>query len=157
MATYKCTIKSPSLFIGDVCYALDDDIYQHVWGDKLKFKDGPIEDGGTVYAVATRTKYGDGEYEGNDGNMYPVDAGNIGVVGSDYYGNSENTDLGTEIEVEGGVAEVELYEEDGYITVNVNGEDIVTVNTANDDDDYDEYDPWDEEVPDEDDYEEDEE
>ena len=70
------------VFVGDICYALDRDIYHSVWGDTMDYEDGAIKN----YAVVAGTEYGDGCYEGNE-TSYSVDAGVIGVTDIDgsYY------------------------------------------------------------------------
>lgn len=67
-------------FIGDICYALDDQIYSDVWGKQHGYSEGEyFVAGGRKFAVAG-TAYGDGSYKGSDGKTYSVDAGVIGVV-----------------------------------------------------------------------------
>jgi hypothetical protein len=66
-------------FIGDICYALDENVYHKIWGDKFQFEDGEYLVGKTKFAVAG-TAYGDGSYKGTDGIDYWVDAGCIGIV-----------------------------------------------------------------------------
>ena len=77
----KVTIKSSKgFYIGDICYVLNKDFYHGVWG-AADYKDGKYADPetGVEFAVAG-TAYGDGEYQDNHGNRYPVDAGVIGLV-----------------------------------------------------------------------------
>ena len=84
-------------FIGDICYALPDKIYDEVWGDTYKYADGCYE----KFAVH-RTAYGDGCYPGTDGNKYLVDAGNIGITNiteQQKYDNERLNNLGTVVEV----------------------------------------------------------
>jgi ribosomal protein S27AE len=66
-------------FLGDICYALDDDIYDKVWGSMFNYDDGAYKVRGYVFAVSS-TAYGDGAYSGTDGVTYGVDAGVIGIV-----------------------------------------------------------------------------
>lgn len=136
------------VFVGDICYALDDDLYQRVWGDKLGFKDGEIGN----YAVVASTEYGDGCYEGDE-TSYGVDAGVIGVTDIEHYMDSghsvENLPrLGAVVEIPSGQCEVCFdADTDGtfYITIN----DIETGDTVfkdvictgdDDDDDWDDED-----------------
>lgn len=72
-------IKSNRFYIGDICYVLNDDLYQDIWGNKYNFKDGII-DFGINQVLVHGTAYGDGCYEDNKGNTYYVDAGVIGIV-----------------------------------------------------------------------------
>jgi hypothetical protein len=75
----KCTLPPGRYYIGDICYALKNDIYDNIWGDKYDYSDGKFEVENSVFAVAA-TKYGDGGYKGSNGFIYDVDAGVIGMV-----------------------------------------------------------------------------
>ncbi len=88
-------------FIGDPCYGvpyddwsklLDDTGLLGLYPEDSKYLGNPDEyaakedqaaifelDNG-YYVLAAPTAYGDGSYEGSDGNYYPVDAGMIGAV-----------------------------------------------------------------------------
>lgn len=81
------TIKSNlgKIYIGDICYAMDDDIYYKFWGDEHNFADGVMTYNGTKFGVYA-TAWGDGIYWGTDDNGYCVDAGNIGVVPMELWG-----------------------------------------------------------------------
>lgn len=84
-------------FIGDICYALPDKIYDEVWGDKYQYENGSY-DGFAVHGTA----YGDGTYEGTDGVSYSVDAGVIGITDiskEQRYDNNELSRLGKIVEV----------------------------------------------------------
>ena len=86
-------------FIGDICYALPDDVYDTIWGDKYKYEDGFFKEYG--FAVH-RTEYGDGIYEGTDSVSYYVDAGVIGItdIGKEQrYEDKELNRLGKIVEV----------------------------------------------------------
>lgn len=73
------TIKSSTgkFYIGDPCYALPDEIYHNIWGDKYDFEDGLIETDTEAWLVHG-TAYGDGCYGPNG--EYPVDSGTISVI-----------------------------------------------------------------------------
>jgi len=75
----KCTLPPGRYYIGDICYALKNDIYDDIWGDVYDYSDGKFEVDNSVFAVAG-TKYGDGGYKGSNGFIYDVDAGVIGMV-----------------------------------------------------------------------------
>lgn len=71
-------------FVGDPCYAIPND----EWDDFLNqymFNEG-LDGRGTVGSFkgkcvfAAYTAYGDGTYEGSDGEMYSVDSGSIGLI-----------------------------------------------------------------------------
>lgn len=73
------TIKTnKGFYVGDICYALSDEVYHGVWG-KAHYEDGEYEVNGYKFAMGG-TAHGDGCYCDKDGNVYGVDAGNIGVV-----------------------------------------------------------------------------
>ena len=67
-------------YIGDICYVLSQDHYRY-WDQEHNFENGiftpPESD--FSFGVAS-TAYGDGTQKDNDGGVYAVDAGNIGVV-----------------------------------------------------------------------------
>ena len=64
-------------FIGDICYAMPDEKYGRVWGDKYDYDDGFYEkEGFAVHGTA----FGDGCFDGTDGRSYSVDAGVLGIV-----------------------------------------------------------------------------
>ena len=112
----RVTMNTNAVFIGDICYALKDEIYKNVWGDQLDYKDGVIASGDEVYAVVGGTAYGDGEYTGSNGTKYGVDAGVIGVVNLNYKEDDETLEslreLGTVVEITSGKAII--YFQDNY-------------------------------------------
>lgn len=76
-------VPEGSYVIGDPCYAVPD----KDWDDLLlscNYFENPIgyvKDGLQKFSVlAFSTRWGDGSYHGTDGNVYPVDAGLIGLV-----------------------------------------------------------------------------
>lgn len=75
----KYTLPAGRYYIGDICYALEENIYMDFWGTKNNFQDGKY-----VYKsynfIVHSTYYGDGWYESNSDVRYAVDAGNIGMV-----------------------------------------------------------------------------
>ena len=74
------TIRSnKGFYVGDICYALSDEIYDKVWGEKYGYRDGEYEANGYKFAVAG-TAYGDGAFMDQCYRVYGVDAGVIGVV-----------------------------------------------------------------------------
>jgi hypothetical protein len=163
------TFKTHKVFIGDICYALNDDIYQNIWGDILNFKDGVIntKDGktGDPCAVVGSTAYGDGGYKGSDGKVYGVDAGVIGVtdienwrladLGSD---DTSLEDLGTIVEIPNGEATVSFKDSKGDFDITIkdaSGNEIYSVSiptSYSEDDNFDEEEPtdwWEEDEEDE--------
>lgn len=104
-------------FIGDICYVLSDDVYYKNWGETNKWEDGSFVANGYEYAVA-RTKHGDGCYDDQWENQYPVDAGVIGCVSAELCTRinfGDNTDLG--VFVKGDRAD--YYAEDGDFVINI--------------------------------------
>ena len=106
-------------FVGDICYALKDEIYDDVWGARHDYEDGQFTtDDGNQFIVAG-TAWGDGEYIDNYGHLYPVDAGVIGVVPLELVKDSlfENLDCGyvctskeATFEAENGIFKIKLSE-----------------------------------------------
>lgn len=129
-------------FIGDICYALPDKIYDEIWGDKYKYEDGFYEE----YGFAThRTMFGDGSYLGSDGFSYCVDAGNLGITNittNQRYDDAELNRLGKTVEVKDSIAMV--CGENCCFEFIVDGESIVIATDGSDIDEEDEED-WEEE------------
>ena len=75
------SIKSnKGFYVGDLCYALNDDVYDTIWGGAA-YQDGIYKEPvtGRCFAVAA-TADGDGTYIDNNRRTYDVDAGNISLV-----------------------------------------------------------------------------
>lgn len=144
----KYTLKNiKGLYVGDICYALEDKIYDGVWG-KNGYEDGMYEtEDGLQFAVAG-TAHGDGTYYSGDGHDYSVDAGVIGVVDlrlATKYSLEELDSLG---HVFPNADEVQFIAEDGYfdITVFENGKRIITYDIETGyEEEWDDEDEWDEE------------
>jgi hypothetical protein len=77
--SFSKTLPAGTYYIGDLCYALSDDVYDNVFGD-AGYESGIYaeKDSDRVFLV-NGTAYGDGEYPGSDGNRFAVDAGIIGI------------------------------------------------------------------------------
>ena len=78
--SFKINVKN-GLYIGDLCYALEDGVYFAVWGEH-NYEDGQYTDPETKAEFAmVGTADGDGEYESSEeGLSFPVDAGIIGIA-----------------------------------------------------------------------------
>lgn len=76
------------IYIGDICYAMDNEIYDKFWGDEHNYIDGVFTYNGVKFGVYG-TAYGDGCYYGSDNNAYGVDAGVIGVVPMELWGKDK--------------------------------------------------------------------
>lgn len=79
-------MSKKGFYVGDICYALGEDVYHGFWGDVCGFEPGhytlPADHPkypGLSFAVSN-TAYGDGTYHDNYGRTYCVDAGVIGLV-----------------------------------------------------------------------------
>ena len=75
------TAPAGKYYIGDLCYALYDNIYDNVFGGR-GYESGIYTKGSSFFMVDS-TAYGDGDYEGSDGFHYLVDAGIIGICSED--------------------------------------------------------------------------
>lgn len=76
---FTFTVPAGTYYIGDLCYALGDDVYDNIFGG-TGYEPGIYEEKGSsrVFLVS-RTAWGDGEYKGSDGNKFGVDAAIIGI------------------------------------------------------------------------------
>lgn len=123
------------LYIGDICYALEDNIYHNLWG-MHDYKDGCyITEDNLQFAVAG-TYFGDGLYYDEYFNEFLVDAGVIGVVDlrlATKYNQVELNKLGLVIPE---ADKVKFEENEGifYITAYKNNEEIenIIINTFGD-------------------------
>lgn len=75
------TAPAGTYYIGDLCYALYENIYDNVYGGR-GYESGFYSKGPSFFMV-DGTAYGDGDYEGSDGYHYMVDAGIIGICSAD--------------------------------------------------------------------------
>lgn len=136
------TVKSEKgFYIGDLCYALDDEIYNDVWGG-AGYEDGiytePVT--GLRFAVAG-TAYGDGTYEDDYGREYDVDAGNIALVPAEL---AEDTEGGHYFQ---GAGEAKFEAEKGFFEITLPNGDRICIGTDESydaEDDYYEEDEWEE-------------
>lgn len=113
------------LYIGDLCYALGDSVYDKVWGKQYGYEDGAYTDPKTKLQFAmVGTAYGDGCYSGTDGRSYPVDAGIIGICDAKLV-EKNIRNLGRIIPQAKGSYSIEFYE--GVITIkNADADAIIT-------------------------------
>lgn len=72
------TLPAGTYYIGDICYVLDDKIYDEVFGS-TGYEEGLYYKESQQFLVG-HTFDGDGEFRGSDGCKYSVDAGVIGIV-----------------------------------------------------------------------------
>jgi hypothetical protein len=79
--THTYTAPAGSYYIGDLCYALGDDVYDKVFGDVGGYDAGLYTNKTTGgFFLVSGTAYGDGLYRGSDYKEFAVDAGIIGIA-----------------------------------------------------------------------------
>ena len=81
------TLPAGEYYIGDICYALSDDVYDNIFGG-TGYYPGLFEEKGTGrFFFVNETSYGDGEYSCRySGKKFFVDAGVIGIVSKSLMG-----------------------------------------------------------------------
>ncbi len=100
--TIRATIKSnKGFYIGDICYVLNDDIYDGIWGKIGQYQDGEYATGGGNKFAMASTAYGDGCYDDDYGNVYGVDAGVLGLVPLELVAKQNGVQWGAVFEGEG--------------------------------------------------------
>lgn len=78
--TTKCVAPPGSYYIGDLCYALSDDLYDTVFGRLGGYDAGMYaKKDSTDFFFLNHTDHGDGMYAGSDCKDFAVDAGIIGI------------------------------------------------------------------------------
>lgn len=142
------TVKSEKgFYIGDLCYALNEKIYDEVWGG-TGYAEGIHTEptSGFSFAVA-ETAYGDGTYKDGKMREYDVDAGNISLVPAEL---AECTDGGHYFE---GAGEATFTAESGVFSITLPSGEQVNINTKEDfwdfDDEDEDEDFWEEDEEDE--------
>ena len=75
--TYEFVVPKGTYYVGDLCYALEDDIYHDVFGQK-GYASGLYQHEEDFFLVSG-TAFGDGEYVDTLGRTYAVDAGILGI------------------------------------------------------------------------------
>ena len=125
------TLPAGTYFIGDICYALPDDIYD-LWDFEEDIYTALDPEGTERHFAVGNTKYGDGFYRGSDGTGFTVDAGNIGMV---HVALIRELDEGLGM-VKTFDCEVTFECDDGEFTITC-GDWQLVINTGDDDDDED--------------------
>ena len=138
--SFTINIKSGKMYIGDLCYALSDDIYDGVWGNQGHYEDGKYETQNGEFAMVG-TAYGDGCYLGSDGMEYPVDAGIIGICDASLV-NKDVHGYGTIVDATG---EANISYEDGTIAITYDNNGATKFVNIETDEDWDEEDEDEEE------------
>lgn len=76
----KFTAPAGEYYIGDLCYALSDEVYETIFGGLGGYDSGLYKEKRTEnFFLVDNTAYGDGLYHGTDGKEFGVDAGIIGI------------------------------------------------------------------------------
>lgn len=79
MPTTRFKAPAGTYYIGDLCYALSDEIYDKIFG-LYEYESGIYKHtNGKDFFLVDQTSYGDGCYTGSDGKEFCVDAGIIGI------------------------------------------------------------------------------
>ena len=121
--------KTGKIYVGDICYALDDEIYDKFWGDEHGYAQGVFDYNNSKFAVGY-TAYGDGEWDGSDGHTYFADAANIGIVPGELIGdNKDGLNDGCRL-IE--ASEATFKSQNGEFWITINNETIY-INTREDD------------------------
>ena len=121
-------------YVGDLCYAMNEKLYDKFWGDELGFSDGVFlvpenkyfPSGKGYFFAVDSTTYGDGTYEDDDGREYPVDAGVIGVLPLELVDNSVYDGGGHIFEVPG-VCSFTAYS--GHFTIELPNHEVLIIKT----------------------------
>lgn len=135
--SFKINVKN-GFYIGDLCYALNEKVYDEVWGGN-NYEDGQYADPETKAEFAmVGTAYGDGEYDSSEAGLsFPVDAGIIGVA--DLAICDGDTSLGKVVLDYSGIVFIDY--DDGTITVSWGDKDNhneIDIYTSYDEEEYDE-------------------
>lgn len=134
--SFKINVKN-GFYIGDLCYALNEKVYDEVWGGN-NYEDGQYVDPKTKAEFAmVSTAYGDGEYDSSEEDLFfPVDAGIIGIA--DLSICDKNTSHGKVVPDYSGIVCISY--DDGTITVSWDDDDkeINIYTTYDDEEEYDE-------------------
>ncbi len=142
MAETNATYPAGKYYIGDICYALDDNVYHNQWGETYSFAAGTyiISYNGIQNAMTVaHTKYGDGMYVDDINKLeFNVDSGTIGIVPFNLCNPSEiknNTISGGHF-IES-TTPVEFKSQDGIFVIGYNdNRNMLIIDTQCDDDDY---------------------
>lgn len=88
------TLPAGTYYIGDLCYALDGDVYDNIWGKKHHYNDGLyVRNTDQAYFGMHRTESGDGVFKDENGKEFYVDAGHIGIASASLCTKSGNEDF----------------------------------------------------------------
>lgn len=150
------TLNTSSVWIGDPCYALKDELYASIVGgcNRDDYNNGILADGNTQFGLVHSTMYGDGAYPSSSGCCYWVDSGSLSVLDGKYL-NGDYVDGGVNFNLEEGKHTITLSYKDGEFAFSIDGKEVESVQTFDDCDDCDDCDGYEHDCEDEDDYEDD--
>lgn len=139
---FTATIETKKgFYVGDLCYAMKDEVYDRVWGDLYNYEDGAFEvPAYHTYFIVSGTAYGDGYYSSLSGANYPVDAGIIGICPLEMCDEDKLKKLGGmgQIFKASGVYDAVVERDsEGTISIRVDGEVYDIIYTGYEEDEYD--------------------
>ena len=141
------TLNTSSVWIGDPCYALKDELYVSiVCGDD--YNDGILAAGNKPFGLVHGTMYGDGSYPSSSGCCYGVDSGSLSILDGKYV-NGDFVDDGVNFNLEEGEHTITLSYKVGEFTFSIDGKEVESIRTFDDYDDCDDYE-YDSEIEDDD-------
>ena len=143
---YTATFPAGEYYIGDLCYVMHAewgevcDLMFAAAGDDMVEGDLPMADGRNIFLASTA--YGDGTYNDNKGNYYPVDSGSIGIIAIKDISDADRENI-----TQGAV---HTFETEFNIIAHAGLFDFgdVVIDTAYEDSEDDEYDEYDDEYND---------
>ena len=144
------TLNTSSVWIGDPCYAIKDELYASIVNDD-DYNNGILADGNGPFGLVHSTMYGDGSYPASSGCYYGVDTGSIAILDGKFADGSL-VDEGVNFNLEDGEHTITLSYKDGEFTFIIDGKEVESVRTS---DEYDDCDGYEHDREDEDDYEDD--
>ena len=143
---YTATFPAGEYYIGDLCYVMHAewgevcDLMFAAAGDDMVEGDLPMADGRNIFIASTA--YGDGTYNDNKGNYYPVDSGTIGIIAVKDISDADRENISS--------GAVHTFETEFNIIAHAGLFNIgdVVIDTAYEDSEDDEYDDYDDEYED---------
>jgi hypothetical protein len=140
MAEISATYPAGKYYVGDICYALDDNVYQNQWGKIHNFAAGTyvLTYKGVQQAMSVgQTSYGDGVYMDYINDLeFTVDSGTIGIVPF----NLCNPDVIKHNKIKGGhfiesATQIEFKYQEGIFVIGYNNNrNLMIIDTQDDDD-----------------------
>ena len=149
----KTTLPPGKYYIGDLCYALDDRLYDHVFGSDYRSGLFYQKNNPKHVFMLNDTGIGDGSFKGTDGYEYSVDAGILGIASFSVLDlKKANYEGGTVVTFKGNVS-LNFQPNYKFEYCSDNRTDpkiIISINSEDEDDDCEDEDSEDEDSEDED-------